>query len=172
MLEKKCKLDLSITKIMSSGEMSLSDDLRSMCMGPFAVKGDAIKYKRQDIQVVRKRFLCALIHNYLQKRPAFSKIKKQQKREDGKYECGCCHNVVKQLENAHVGETLSTMVDKLMNEYPEESTEAIYFRLLALHEEPGRLYVVCCKSCNKKLDGFVLEQEPDRSGTDQLTHTE
>ena len=145
--------------------------MQEMCKGPFAVNGEAIRRKRQDTQTVRKRALCALVHNYIQSVPVFKKLKKPQKRDD-KFECGCCHKIVPQLENAHVGETLSTMVDRLMFEYPNESIENIFFKLLDIHEASDKLYVVCCKACNKKLDGFVLEEELDRSRTDQLPHTE
>jgi len=164
-------MDFIRIKCKYRGKMSL-EKLQSMCTGPFAVNGEAIRRKRQDISTVRKRALCAMIHNNLQKISVFANLKKQQKRGDKKFECGCCNQIVPQLENAHVGETLGEMVDKLMAEYPEESIEKIFYRLLDIHEAPDKLYVVCCKSCNKKLDGFVLNQKLDGSGTDHPTHTE
>lgn len=142
------------------------DSIQAMCTGPFSVRGDAIRRKRQETQTVRKRALCAMVHNYIQTITVFKNLKKPQRR-GSKFECGCCHAIVNQLENAHVGETLSTMVDNLMVEYPNESVENIYFKLLDLHESPDVVYVVCCKTCNKK-----LEQKLDGGGTDHLSHSE
>lgn len=146
--------------------LQMKMDCQTMCASAFAVKGDAIRKVRPDMRTIRKRGLSALVHNYIQSHGVFKKLKKPQKRDD-KFECGCCTKLVRQLEIAHAGETVSTMIESILDEHPEESIESLFIKLLDTHELPETVFVVCCAKCNKK-----LEQEFNRSRADHLAHTE
>ena len=81
-------------------------------------------------------------------------------------ECTICKEA-RPLEIAHVGPTVKQVIKSVLEEhYPGKTTLELYNLFVVQHNEMCR-FAITCKACNKK-----LEQKPDRSRTDQLTHSE
>ena len=65
--------------------------------------------------------------------------------------CTHCKKEVKRLTSAHVGEPVSIIIDKILDEhYPQKNLHELFSILRTTHDN---IYIViCCDICNKLLE--------------------
>jgi len=69
------------------------------------------------------------------------------------YTCPHCSGQVNQLTNAHVGPSVSSMIDKILAEHSDEDILGLFKKLQESHA--STIFVICCRACNKLLEDPV-----------------
>ena len=113
--------------------------------------GDELKKDR----LTDDRITFLAVREVVQKQLLQSKEIKQAKlrcKVAGKFQCPLCDAIVPRITNAHTGETHAKILKRIMEQNPGASVPTLVRLDLAEHRKPGLQFIVCCASCNDRLE--------------------
>lgn len=133
----------------------------------FIVPGNVL-FQTADVVDPRdtmKSCLNHLAHKFINTNPQIRRLKQSCRNADGTYKCPCCLNPsVKHLTGAHIGERVSSLIDKVLAENAQESDICVIWpRLVELHRTHP--VIIACTKCNSRVDDTIIDNIERRRRT-------
>ncbi len=124
----------------------------SMIRSPYAFRYADIPTRTPDRKVILKNMLREVNQKFILNSKQSRRLRKELYDADaGKYKCPFCKNHVSQLTNAHVGPSVASIIDDILETHSKEQDILVLYNELK-QRHAATVLVVCCHKCNKTLE--------------------
>ena len=153
-----------VSKIMDAVNMK---DIVLEVGRDFVVPGDVLFQSASadvvDPRATLKSCLSHLVHKFINTNPQIKRLKQSCRNQDGTYKCpGCLNPRVNHLTGAHIGERVSTLIETVLTQNPNETDIcAIWPKLVELHRTLP--VMVVCARCNSRVDDTIINRLKNKS---------